>query len=152
MIIYNNIRLYKGLWFGCAILFYHTTKTAFLVAQKVFTSVRRRLISKYFFLFCIAKVPIGQLREPQSNGGLASNSAARSCGSTWRARRTARFPRIWTDWYADRLDGNIRDDEDELAIVQIEDALWDQGPAAVNAEIAMHVNGRRSANIEKLAS
>jgi len=42
---------------------------------------------------------------------------------------------VWTDWYDDRLDGRIRNEKRELAYVRIEDALWNQGPAVVNAEI-----------------
>jgi hypothetical protein len=42
--------------------------------------------------------------------------------------------RVWTHWYGDRLDGRIMDEERELAYVRIEEALWDQGQAIVNAE------------------
>jgi hypothetical protein len=42
---------------------------------------------------------------------------------------------VWTDWYEDRLEGRIREDERELAYVRIEEALWNQSPAAVNGEI-----------------
>ncbi|WGJ15253.1 hypothetical protein QEV83_02825 [Methylocapsa sp. D3K7] len=42
---------------------------------------------------------------------------------------------VWTNWYRDRLNGNVKDDECELAYVRIDAALWKQGPAAVNAEI-----------------
>jgi hypothetical protein len=42
---------------------------------------------------------------------------------------------VWTIWYDDRLDGRVRDEERELAYVRIEEALWDQGPAIINAEI-----------------
>jgi hypothetical protein len=42
---------------------------------------------------------------------------------------------VWTTWYDDQLDGRVRDEERELAYVRIEEALWDQGPAVVNAEI-----------------
>ena len=42
---------------------------------------------------------------------------------------------VWTIWYDDRLDGRVRDAERELAYVRIDKALWDQGPAKVNAEI-----------------
>ena len=42
---------------------------------------------------------------------------------------------VWTTWYDDRLEGRVRDEERELAYVRIEEALWDQGPAIVNAEI-----------------
>jgi hypothetical protein len=42
---------------------------------------------------------------------------------------------VWTDWYDDRLAGHVRDEERELAYMCIEEALWEQGPAIVNAEI-----------------
>jgi hypothetical protein len=42
---------------------------------------------------------------------------------------------VWTLWYDDRLEGRVRDEERELAYVRIEDTLWNQGPAIVNAEI-----------------
>ncbi len=46
---------------------------------------------------------------------------------------------VWIDWYEDRLAGRIRDEERELAYVRIEEALWDQGPAIVNAEIKWRI-------------
>ena len=46
---------------------------------------------------------------------------------------------VWIDWYEDRLAGRIRDEERELAYVQIKEALWDQGPAIVNAEIKWRI-------------
>jgi hypothetical protein len=50
---------------------------------------------------------------------------------------------VWTLWYDDRLDGRVRDDARELAYVQ--EALWDQGPAIVNAEIKKRLAEDRSA-------
>ncbi len=52
---------------------------------------------------------------------------------------------VWTDWYEHRLEGRVRDENHELAYVEIEDELWDQGPAVVNAAIK-----RRIAEIERL--
>ena len=46
---------------------------------------------------------------------------------------------VWTDWYDDRLDGRVRNEERELAYVRIDDALWNQGPAIVNAEIKRRI-------------
>jgi hypothetical protein len=46
---------------------------------------------------------------------------------------------VWTAWYDDRLEGRVRDEERELAYVRIEEALWDQGPAVVNAEIKRRI-------------
>jgi hypothetical protein len=43
----------------------------------------------------------------------------------------------------ERLDGRIRDDEREPAFVQVEEALWDRGPAIVTAGIAKQVNGKK---------
>jgi TIR domain len=42
---------------------------------------------------------------------------------------------VWTTWFDDRLNGCAREEERELAYVRIEEALWDQGAATVNAEI-----------------
>ncbi len=46
---------------------------------------------------------------------------------------------VWTDWYDDRLAGRVSDEERELAYVHIEEALWKQGPAIVNAEIKRRI-------------
>jgi 2,3-bisphosphoglycerate-independent phosphoglycerate mutase len=46
---------------------------------------------------------------------------------------------VWTIWYDDRLEGRVRDKTRELAYVRIEEALWDQGPAVVNAEIERRI-------------
>jgi hypothetical protein len=46
---------------------------------------------------------------------------------------------VWTLWYDDRLEGRVRDEELELAYVRIEEALWNQGPAIVNAEIKRRI-------------
>ncbi len=48
---------------------------------------------------------------------------------------------VWTDWYDDRLAGRVRDEERELAYVHIEEAVWNQGPAIVNAEIKKRIEG-----------
>lgn len=42
---------------------------------------------------------------------------------------------VWINWYSDRLEGRVGGEESELAFVRVEGALWDQGPAIVNAEI-----------------
>lgn len=42
---------------------------------------------------------------------------------------------VWINWYRDRLEGRVRGEESEIAFVRVEEALWDQGPAIVNAEI-----------------
>jgi hypothetical protein len=46
---------------------------------------------------------------------------------------------VWTTWYDDRHEGRVRDEERELAYVRIEEALWAQGPAIVNAEIKRRI-------------
>jgi len=46
---------------------------------------------------------------------------------------------VWTDWYDDRLAGRVRDETRELAYVRIEEALRNQGPAIVNAEIRKRI-------------
>ncbi len=42
---------------------------------------------------------------------------------------------VWINWYRHRRDGRVREEESELAFVRVEEPLWDQGPAVVNAEI-----------------
>jgi hypothetical protein len=46
---------------------------------------------------------------------------------------------VWTTWYRDRLAGYPRDEKREFAYLQIEEALWKQGPAVVNAEIKRRI-------------
>jgi TIR domain len=46
---------------------------------------------------------------------------------------------VWTIWYEDRLEGLVREEERELAYVRIDNDLWDQGPAIVNAEIKRRI-------------
>jgi hypothetical protein len=46
---------------------------------------------------------------------------------------------VWTAWYEARLEGRVREEERELAYVRIDDELWDQGPAIVNAEIKRRI-------------
>jgi hypothetical protein len=46
---------------------------------------------------------------------------------------------VWTIWYDDRLAGRVRKESHDLAFVRIADDLWDQGPAAVNAEIKTRI-------------
>ncbi|MDQ6867120.1 MAG: hypothetical protein M3178_01390 [Pseudomonadota bacterium] len=50
--------------------------------------------------------------------------------------------RVWTTWYDDRLDGRFRGEERELGYVRIEEYLWEQSPAIVNAEIKRRVDKR----------
>jgi hypothetical protein len=50
--------------------------------------------------------------------------------------------RVWTTWYDDRLDGRFRAEECELDYVRIEEYLWDQSPAIVNAEIKRRFDER----------
>jgi hypothetical protein len=46
---------------------------------------------------------------------------------------------VWAFWYNNRLVGRAQDEDDELAYVRIEEDLWDQGPAIVNAEIKRRI-------------
>ncbi|WP_174512393.1 hypothetical protein [Methylocella tundrae] len=46
---------------------------------------------------------------------------------------------VWTAWYDDRLAGHPRSQGRELIYAQIENALWRQGPAEVNAEIVRRI-------------
>jgi hypothetical protein len=64
--------------------------------------------------------------------------------SLWREMKAALHAakqdwQIWTIWYDDRLEGRVRDKTRELAYVRIEESLWDQGPAVVNAEIERRI-------------
>jgi hypothetical protein len=60
---------------------------------------------------------------------------------------------VWTNWYDDRLAGRVWDEEREPAYVRIKEALWDQGPAIVNAEIKRRAEGRgRPAPVENVPS
>jgi hypothetical protein len=59
--------------------------------------------------------------------------------SSWQQMKAAllaagRDWQVWAIWYNNRLVGRVQDEEDELAYVRIEEDLWDQGPAIVNAE------------------
>lgn len=42
---------------------------------------------------------------------------------------------VWINWYRARLEGRVREEESEIAFVRVEETLWEQGPAAVNAKI-----------------
>jgi len=50
--------------------------------------------------------------------------------------------RVWTNWYEDRLDGRFREEERELGYVRIDEFLWGQNPAIVNAEIKRRFDER----------
>jgi hypothetical protein len=56
---------------------------------------------------------------------------------------------VWIIWYEDRLDGRVRDEERELAYVQIHDALRDEGPAGANAEIKRGIEQHKRKLSEK---
>jgi hypothetical protein len=43
---------------------------------------------------------------------------------------------VWTDWYRARLEGRRASEALEVARILIADEIWNQGPRAVNAEIA----------------
>lgn len=49
---------------------------------------------------------------------------------------------VWTDWYEARLRGDPFDPDLERARVLIDEAIWEQGPKAVNAEIARLIAAR----------
>jgi hypothetical protein len=51
---------------------------------------------------------------------------------------------LWTSWFDDRFEGRAREEERELAYVRIEEALWDQGAAIVNAEIKRLVDAHKA--------
>jgi hypothetical protein len=66
-------------------------------------------------------------------------SALHAAGQDWQ---------VWTIWYDDRLDGRVRDEDHELAYVRIEEALWDQGAAVVNAEIKKQIEAPQPGVVE----
>ncbi len=71
--------------------------------------------------------------------------------SLWEDMKTALLAAnedwdVWTDWYEDRLAGRARDEARELAYVRIDDGLWKQGPAAVNAEIKRRIDELETAH------
>lgn len=51
---------------------------------------------------------------------------------------------VWTDWYEARLRGDPFDPDLERARVLIDEAIWQQGPKAVNAEIARLIAAHRA--------
>jgi hypothetical protein len=50
--------------------------------------------------------------------------------------------KVWTDWYGARLEGRPSDEVLEVARVMIAEEIWQQGPRAVNAEIARLIEDR----------
>jgi hypothetical protein len=46
---------------------------------------------------------------------------------------------VWITWYEDRLQGRVREEAHELAYVEIDEGLWNQGPAVVNAAIKKRI-------------
>lgn len=64
--------------------------------------------------------------------------------SSWQEMKAALLAagqdwQVWAFWYDARLAGRVNDEVHELAYVRIEEALWDQGPAIVNAEIKRRI-------------
>lgn len=64
--------------------------------------------------------------------------------SSWQEMKAALLAagwdwQVWAFWYDDRLRGHVQDEQHELAYVRTEAALWDQGPAIVNAEIRRRI-------------
>ena len=53
---------------------------------------------------------------------------------------------VWTNWYDDRLEGRVHSEARELTYLQIDQEIWDQGPAAVNAEIVRRSGESEAAN------
>ncbi|MEL6999344.1 MAG: hypothetical protein AAFP68_13860, partial [Pseudomonadota bacterium] len=47
---------------------------------------------------------------------------------------------VWVDWYQDRLDGKPANEDLEVAKALIQNEMWRDGPAVVNAEIARLIN------------
>jgi len=56
---------------------------------------------------------------------------------------------VWTIWYDDRLEGRPNDEARDFAFVRVEEALWEQGPAVVNAEIK-RFTGEHQEELERL--
>jgi hypothetical protein len=56
---------------------------------------------------------------------------------------------VWINWYGDRLTGNVKDEERELAYVRIEEDLWKQGPTIVNAEIKRRIEAETAPDLRE---
>ncbi|SEA88723.1 hypothetical protein [Rubrimonas cliftonensis] len=69
----------------------------------------------------------------------ALNSILQDAGEDWA---------VWLDWLGDRLNGRPADIAFETSLLTLDDALWDAGPAAVNAEIARMIADREGAGAE----
>jgi hypothetical protein len=52
--------------------------------------------------------------------------------------------RVWTHWYSDRVRGAPVNEELELARTEISNAVWEEGPRVVNAEIGRLLEKYRS--------
>ncbi|MGD1922909.1 MAG: hypothetical protein ACFB03_01795 [Paracoccaceae bacterium] len=52
---------------------------------------------------------------------------------------------VWVDWYQDRLDGKPANEDLEVAKALIQNEMWRDGPAVVNAEIARLINEHKRA-------
>lgn len=58
---------------------------------------------------------------------------------------------VWIDWYEDRLAGRLANEALEIARVMLPNALWEQGPMAVNAEIRRLIEAYAKAPAEPMA-
>ena len=87
--------------------------------------------------------------DPLANLPLWSKSDPEWALYAWQALKTYLLAadegwEVWTDWYEARLRGDPFDPDLELARVLIDDAIWRQGPKAVNAEIAQLIAEHRA--------
>jgi hypothetical protein len=57
--------------------------------------------------------------------------------------------KVWTDWYRARLEGRPADEVVEVARVMIAEGIWQQGPRAVNAEIARLIDSNRQSELDR---
>lgn len=71
---------------------------------------------------------------------LWSDGMPKYLNQIWRELKNELFAlnedwQVWTDWYEARLEGREANEALEVARVTLPEALWKQGPKAVNAEI-----------------
>jgi len=123
-----------------AILYGMDTAERFAASrQKDFQS-----LAHYNSTSALAASPLWPSAEPQA------------VADQWRALKSHLLAadegwEVWTDWYEARLRGDPFDPELERARVLIDEAIWKQGPKAVNAEIARLIAAHRAKAAEALA-
>jgi hypothetical protein len=80
----------------------------------------------------IARAPLWPQGQPEALKTLWKElaEALRAANEDWD---------VWIDWYENRLAGRVHEEARELAYVDIDETLWNQGPAIVNAAIKQRI-------------